>query len=161
MSNTVPANPSVCLAPGQAVVPQPHRWSRGREGLAGGQGDKGTGALAGRSENGAVSVSPQAEGRGQSSLAAGGCHPHIKHPAEILSALQSSTALPSRNRGGQGHGVVTSCVLLAHITAVSSAASSYKHWGVQRAHPSGARLPAGHNSKVSWIPQTQCREQQV
>lgn len=73
--------------------------------------------LAGDKSEG-VSLSQWAEGSRQPSLSGVGCHQHIKHPAELLSALtQRGSILPNRNRGGQGQGDFTSCTLLAHIMA--------------------------------------------
>lgn len=169
LSNTFfPSKSLPLLAPGRAVLPRPRRWSGGAraEGRTW-QGDRSPRWQ--ERERGSFTV-PGAEGSGQPSLSAGGCHPHIKRPAELLSArTQRGSSLPNRNRGGQGQGDVTSCaLLLAHIAAgVSWAASSYRGSAtartgrVQGAQPSGARLPAGHNPQVSWVPQTQSGDPQV
>lgn len=55
-----------------------------------------------QSQNGAVSASPRAEGSGQPSLAAGGCHPHIKRPAELLCARTEQHSPAKQEPGGTG-----------------------------------------------------------
>lgn len=144
---SVPANP--LLWPQGGLCCPGHAGGEEEEGRGKGGLGRGTGALAGRRENGAVSVSPRAEGSAQPSLAAGGCHPHIKRPAELSPPAHSGSALPNRNRGGQGHRGVTICTLLAHTTAGGScAASSYRGSAAaragsgQRAHPFWSSSPS-------------------